>query len=46
MMQSQTSLKLLLHQQNTLQARLLKLNTDEEKAQKRIKDGLRRASFL
>ena len=35
-----------LHQQTQLQARLIKLSKEEERAQKRIRDAEKRAEFL
>ena len=35
-----------IHQQVQLQARLIKLNKEEERAQKRIRDAEKRADFL
>jgi sensor histidine kinase YesM len=43
MMQAKNNLKMMNHQQTTLQARLIKLNKEEERAQKRIRDAERKA---
>ena len=43
MMQAKNNLKMMSHQQTTLQARLIKLNKEEERAQKRIRDAERKA---
>lgn len=45
MMQARNSLKLMAHQQTTIQARIIKLAKEEEKANKRIRDMEQKATF-
>ena len=46
MMQAKNNLKMMAHQQITLQARLIKLSKEEERAQKRIRDAEKKAQFI
>ena len=46
MMQAKNQLKLMNHQQSTIQARIIKLAKEEEKANLRIKNAEQKASFV
>lgn len=46
MMIAKNNLKMQAHQQLTLQARLIKLSKEEERAQKRIRDAERKSDFI
>ena len=46
MMKAKNNLKMQSHQQIALQARLIKLTKEEEKAHKRIRDAERKAEFI
>ena len=46
MMQAKNHLKMVAHQQKQIEARLIKLNKEEERAQKRIKEAQRKSEFI